>query len=426
MGLEPSGDRKRVEHFYAQIHYDCTVKSTGALLHLGPFGVVVREPMRISSGVFHGSGNDAFYTYIVHGRFKTRSLATGTMAVTFNYPSYNCDGFTINWTAANGYKPPKPAPSPPPKKKPCQNPPGNNNGVKKMSKSGIDAVKRNEATNGIPVLKYYNDPLGYCTTGWGHLVNGKKACADTQLDKPISLDQAISDLNSDVADVEATINESVTVSLNQNQFDALADFIFNLGPTNFKNSSLLKKLNCMEFGDIAKELLRWVHGHDKDGNDISVPGLVKRRGDEAALFTKSSSPAAEAVDYAQRRSEWSTVALFALGVAALPATADSRTDGGARLNVPASARAGQIVKIRGSGWTAPGHGCSPVVKLRAYVTRISPYATQTIPSVSVTRNGMFVRRWSAPHVTDKLSWTIRAQQTCAGRTTVRYATLTIA
>jgi lysozyme len=206
------------------------------------------------------------------------------MEVTFSYPSYDCAGFTINWKAsAHGFKGPVAAP----KKKPCKNPPGNNNGVKKSSADGIDRIKHNEATGGVPVLKYYNDPLGYCTTGWGHLVNGKKACSPSQLNKPISLDQANNDLANDVADVESVINDAVTVSLNQGQFDALADFIFNLGGANFRNSSMLQKLNCGVYGDIAKELLRWVHGHDKDGNEITVPGLVKRRNQEAALFIES-------------------------------------------------------------------------------------------------------------------------------------------
>ena len=71
----------------------------------------------------------------------------------------------------------------------------------------------------------------------------------------------------------------VAVPLTQNQFDALVVWVYNLGPTNFKNSTLLKELNSGNYTAAGNEILRW----NKAGGEV-LTGLVRRREAEAQLF----------------------------------------------------------------------------------------------------------------------------------------------
>ena len=78
---------------------------------------------------------------------------------------------------------------------------------------------------------------------------------------------------------EKAVTRNVTVQLNQDQFDALVSFTFNLGEGNLKQSTLLQKVNAGDFAGAAKEFPRW----NKAGGQV-LPGLVRRRASEALLF----------------------------------------------------------------------------------------------------------------------------------------------
>ena len=118
----------------------------------------------------------------------------------------------------------------------------------------------------------YKCPAGVWTIGYGHTSNVRKGqvinelCAETFL--------AI-----DLQKCEYAINTSVTVSLNQNQFDALASFIFNVGVGGFQKSTLLKKLNNSDYTGAADEFDKWIYSNKK----ISQ-GLINRRKKEKDLF----------------------------------------------------------------------------------------------------------------------------------------------
>lgn len=73
----------------------------------------------------------------------------------------------------------------------------------------------------------------------------------------------------------------VKVPVNQNQYDALVSFAYNVGIGNFAKSTLLKKLNRGEYDAAAKEFDRWVFAKGR-----KLPGLVKRRAAERELFQK--------------------------------------------------------------------------------------------------------------------------------------------
>ncbi|MBR6164152.1 lysozyme [bacterium] len=71
----------------------------------------------------------------------------------------------------------------------------------------------------------------------------------------------------------------VTVPLNDNEKVALTSFIYNIGPTAFKNSTLLKKLNNGDKQGAANEFDKWIY---KNGR--KVDGLIKRRQEEKKMF----------------------------------------------------------------------------------------------------------------------------------------------
>jgi lysozyme len=110
----------------------------------------------------------------------------------------------------------------------------------------------------------------------------------------ISQAQADQLLLDDLADAIAGVNRAVTVEICQCQFDALVDFCFNAGCGSLLGSTLLKKLNKGDVAGAAAQFSLWVHAGGK-----VVPGLVRRRKEEAALFlsastSTSASPSASA------------------------------------------------------------------------------------------------------------------------------------
>jgi len=143
-------------------------------------------------------------------------------------------------------------------------------------------------------LTMYNDmgkSKGHCTIGVGHLVH-KGICngiipSEKPFLKGITLAHAKKLLKTDLSFSENAISGSVTVSLTQNQYDALVSFVFNIGAPKFRSSTLLKLLNSKQYKKAANEFLKW----DKmtiGGKLITVPGLLNRRIAEKHLFEKVS------------------------------------------------------------------------------------------------------------------------------------------
>ncbi|MFZ0312971.1 MAG: lysozyme [Candidatus Korobacteraceae bacterium] len=122
-------------------------------------------------------------------------------------------------------------------------------------------------------LTAYQDSVGVWTIGYGH------TGSDVQPGLTITQEQAGALLLQDVAGAVAAVNRLVTVPLTQNQFDALVDFTFNLGQGNLASSTLLRELNAGNTAGAAAQFLVWVYA-----GGVKLPGLVKRRQAEAALF----------------------------------------------------------------------------------------------------------------------------------------------
>lgn len=122
-------------------------------------------------------------------------------------------------------------------------------------------------------LERYLDTAGNPSIGWGHRI---KPGEDYSV---ITRDQADAIFVDDMAPVEWAVNDLVKVSLNQNQFDALCDFAYNVGTGNFEHSTLLKLLNQGEYLAAANQLPSWIMA-----GGMPSEGLQRRRNAERNLF----------------------------------------------------------------------------------------------------------------------------------------------
>lgn len=124
-------------------------------------------------------------------------------------------------------------------------------------------------------LKAYQDVGGVLTIGYGH------TGSDVFPGMTISLAQAEKLAEQDLQSAVAAVKSLVKVALTQNEFDALCDFVYNVGRENFERSTMLHLLNVGEYHLAAEEFVRW----DKV-NGKPVAGLLRRREAEESLFKK--------------------------------------------------------------------------------------------------------------------------------------------
>ena len=128
-------------------------------------------------------------------------------------------------------------------------------------------------------LKPYLCSAKIPTIGHGNTYypDGKRV---TLLDKDITKQEAF-DMFKEVANRFAKrVDTLVTSNINQNQFNALVSFAYNVGTGNFSSSTLLKKVNKNPDDlTIKDEFLRW----NKAGGKV-INGLTNRRNEEAILY----------------------------------------------------------------------------------------------------------------------------------------------
>lgn len=155
----------------------------------------------------------------------------------------------------------------------------------KISQNCLDLIKQWEGFK----VKAYLDPVGIPTIGFGTIryPNGQSV----EIGDVVSEAEAEAFLKLECDEIAEVVNESVTKSINQNQFDALVSFCYNVGTGAFKGSTLLKKLNQSDFNGAANEFPRW-NKATKDGIKVVLPGLTNRRKDEKALFEKQGEEGA--------------------------------------------------------------------------------------------------------------------------------------
>lgn len=134
--------------------------------------------------------------------------------------------------------------------------------------TGLDIVKEAEGLR----LSAYLCPAGIPTIGYGHT-------KDVKLGDTCTKQQAEEWLENDFFMAKNDVRAVVKVPLRENQLDALASFVFNLGVRKLIQSTLLKKLNAGDYSGAAAEFDKWVFA-----GKVKLNGLVKRRAKERQLF----------------------------------------------------------------------------------------------------------------------------------------------
>lgn len=143
----------------------------------------------------------------------------------------------------------------------------------KISDRGIKTIHQFESFR----ANAYQDSAGVWTIGYGTIryPNGVAVKRGDVCTK----EQAEQWFRSDLKWVEQAIAKNVKVTLNQNQYDALCSFIYNLGEGNFVKSTLLRYLNSGDYIGASGQFGRFVNAGGK-----FVQGLANRRAMEVELF----------------------------------------------------------------------------------------------------------------------------------------------
>ena len=140
------------------------------------------------------------------------------------------------------------------------------------TRAAIDLIKRFEGFR----AKAAELPGERWTIGYGHTKSARPGAVINEADADALLIY-------DVAAVTAAINQWVFSPLNQNQFDALTAFVFNIGLPNFRRSSVLRRLNEGSYLQAACAMEMW-RTADFEGERIVIDALVRRRSAEMAMF----------------------------------------------------------------------------------------------------------------------------------------------
>lgn len=142
----------------------------------------------------------------------------------------------------------------------------------RISRTAIELIKRFEGYR----RKAAQLPDGRWTIGYGHTLTAREGAE-------VSEEDAEALLLYDLIAISHSLNDWTYAPLSQNQFDALASFVFNIGLDNFRRSSVLKRINEGSLIQAACGMELWRKAHF-EGERIVIDALVRRRSAEKALF----------------------------------------------------------------------------------------------------------------------------------------------
>jgi lysozyme len=130
-----------------------------------------------------------------------------------------------------------------------------------MDYTGIALTEQFEGCS----LTAYPDVKGVWTIGYGHTggVQPGQTCTQEQADEWLQID---------IQTAVRAVQTLVKVPLTQDEFNALCDFVFNIGSGNFAASTMLAKLNLGDYAGAAAQFQRW----DLAGGNV-IQGLLNRR-----------------------------------------------------------------------------------------------------------------------------------------------------
>jgi lysozyme len=137
-----------------------------------------------------------------------------------------------------------------------------------ISEKGIKLLKDFEGFR----THAYQDSVGVWTIGYGHT----KGVTPNMI---ISTAEGEEMLVEELKEYENYVDDLVKVPLDQHQYDALVSWVYNLGPTNFRSSTMLRVLNEGKYEEVPNQIRRWNKAGGKE-----LDGLTRRRNAEAEMF----------------------------------------------------------------------------------------------------------------------------------------------
>jgi len=146
-------------------------------------------------------------------------------------------------------------------------------GIMDIADSALKTIKGFEGFSPVP----YPDAKGQ-SIGYGHYIQPGESFTR------ITVAQADELLKSDAQKRWNSVKNLISVPLTQNQKDALASFVYNIGVSAFSDSTLLKKLNSADYVGAANQFSRWNKSRDKSGILKIDAVLTARRNSERNLF----------------------------------------------------------------------------------------------------------------------------------------------
>lgn len=142
--------------------------------------------------------------------------------------------------------------------------------------------------DGTDKVKPYADAVGVPTIGYGstYYKDGRRVALS---DPPMTKAEA-SDLMQDQIDrkYEAAVIRLTTARISSLSMGALTSFAYNLGEGAYKGSNLRKAVNEQRWSDVPAEFAKW-----RMAKGVVLPGLVRRRAAESALFQRGLSQPAQ-------------------------------------------------------------------------------------------------------------------------------------
>ncbi len=155
-----------------------------------------------------------------------------------------------------------------------------------MSAAAIKTIKCHEGVKTRP----YQCPALIWSVGVGHVIDPSHAAVKYEerrslsipdgWDRTLTMGEVDAILAQDLGRFERGVARLCPAALgHQGRFDALVSFAFNVGLGSLQRSGLRMKTNRGDFEEAADEFLKWT----KAGGRV-LPGLVKRRRDERALY----------------------------------------------------------------------------------------------------------------------------------------------
>jgi lysozyme len=148
----------------------------------------------------------------------------------------------------------------------------------RVTEEGLALIRRFEGFRS----EAYRCPAGIWTIGYGH--TSMAGAPEVTPGLKLSRAEAGDILRRDVAKFAEGVAARLVRRLTPSQFSALVSFAYNVGLANFARSSVLKAVNAGDFDAVPRRLQMWVKAGGR-----TLPGLVRRRAAEAALFASGGT-----------------------------------------------------------------------------------------------------------------------------------------